>query len=106
MLLTEAELNLLSSLWLNPCARVRGQSLADFRSLDKGTGLEFSDYRDYMPGDDIRRLDLHQYQRNQRLVVRQYDQYESVSFQLVVDLSDSCANVGLINFMTIYLLLI
>jgi uncharacterized protein (DUF58 family) len=91
MLLSESELNLLLSLRLYPRARVQRQSLSDFRSLDKGAGLEFADYRQYVPGDDIRRLDWHHYQKSRRLLVRQYDQYESLSFNLVMDLSDSMA---------------
>lgn len=89
MLFTEAELSLLSSLRLFPRARVRRRVLSDFRSKDQGEGLEFADYRQYMSGDDIRRLDWHQYQKHGQLVVRQYEQHESVSFDLIVDVSDS-----------------
>jgi uncharacterized protein (DUF58 family) len=89
MLFTEAELDLLSSLRLLPRFRVRQQVLSDYRSKDQGEGLEFADYRQYISGDDIRRLDWHQYQKHGQLVVRQYEQHESVSFDLIVDVSDS-----------------
>jgi uncharacterized protein (DUF58 family) len=68
---------------------VRRRVLSDYRSRDQGEGLEFADYRQYMPGDDIRRLDWHQYQKHGQLVVRQYEPHESVSIDLIVDVSDS-----------------
>ena len=34
------------------------------RSVQKGTSAEFSDFREYMPGDDLRRLDWNVYARS------------------------------------------
>ena len=88
-LLTESELHMLSTLRLSRRVRVRGRAASEFRSSDKGMGLEFTDYRPYTPGDDIRGVDWHQYQKHKRLVVRQYERYESPVFDIIVDVSDS-----------------
>ena len=37
------------------------------RSVQKGTSAEFSDFREYMPGDDLRRLDWNVYARSERM---------------------------------------
>jgi uncharacterized protein (DUF58 family) len=94
MLLSESELNMLSTLRMQPRIKVRRQPLSDLRSQDMGAGLEFADYRQYMPGDDIRRLDWHQFQKHDKLVVRQYEQWEAASFNLLMDLSDSIVCCG------------
>jgi uncharacterized protein (DUF58 family) len=94
MFLSQTELNMLSSLRLQPRTKMRGQPLSDLRSLDLGAGLEFADYRQYVAGDDIRRLDWHQYQKHDKLVVRQYEQHEVASFNLLMDLSDSVVCCG------------
>ena len=42
------------------------------RSVQKGTSAEFSDFREYMPGDDLRRLDWNVYARSERMYIREY----------------------------------
>jgi hypothetical protein len=94
MLLSDSELHMLSRLRLQMRTKVSKQPFSDLRSADKGTGLEFADYRQYVQGDDIRRLDWHQFQKHNKLVVRQYEQYEAASFNLLMDLSDSIVCSG------------
>lgn len=40
---------------------------AEHRSREMGGGIEFRDYRNYLPGDDVRRVDWNLYQRSGRL---------------------------------------
>ena len=42
------------------------------KSTQKGSSTEFSDFREYMPGDDIRRIDWNAYGRLDRLYVKEY----------------------------------
>ncbi len=93
-ILNEHDLNQLSAIRLQPRNKPRNRPLADASSRDKGLGLEFNDYQPFGPGDDIRHLDLHHYNKNRKLVVRQYDQHESVHYHLVIDLSNSMACLG------------
>lgn len=94
MLLNEHELHSLSSLRLRPLTRPRRQSPADFSSHDKGLGLEFADYQLFQPGDDIRHVDWTHFHKDGRLVVRKYDQHETVAIHLMADLSASMACLG------------
>jgi len=54
-----------------------------------GFSVEFSDYRDYQPGDDLRRLDWRLYARSDRLCIKRYMQETNVRFYVVCDASAS-----------------
>lgn len=43
------------------------------RSRRRGSGIEFDGHRDYVPGDDLRRLDSRALLRHGRLLVRQFE---------------------------------
>ncbi len=59
--------------------------------LGRGTGssLEFQEYRQYMPGDDIRHIDWSTYARSDQLMVRLYREEISPRTQVFVDTSRS-----------------
>jgi uncharacterized protein (DUF58 family) len=59
-----------------------------------GFSVEFSDYRDYQPGDDLRHLDWRLFARSDRLCVKRYLQETNVRFYLVCDTSASMAYRG------------
>jgi uncharacterized protein (DUF58 family) len=54
-----------------------------------GTGMEFADHRDYVPGDDLRHLDWNLYGRLERPLVRLFDEDEDLPVYLLVDTSAS-----------------
>ena len=54
-----------------------------------GFSVEFSDYRDYQPGDDLRHVDWRLYARNDRLCIKRYMQETNVRFYIVCDTSAS-----------------
>lgn len=56
-----------------------------------GPGLEFSQYRGYQPGDDLRRVDWKLFARADRHWVREADTATSITVSLVVDTSASMA---------------
>lgn len=59
--------------------------------LGRGTGssLEFMDYRDYVPGDDLRHVDWRAYARTDQLKVRLFREETAPSLDVVVDTSAS-----------------
>jgi uncharacterized protein (DUF58 family) len=59
------------------------------RSKVKGVGLEFSQYRSYQPGDDLRWLDWKRYARSDRYYIRESEIETSISVRLLVDASRS-----------------
>jgi uncharacterized protein (DUF58 family) len=59
------------------------------KSTVKGPGLEFSQYRSYQPGDDLRWLDWRMYARSDRYYIRESEVETSISVRFLVDASAS-----------------
>jgi uncharacterized protein (DUF58 family) len=59
-----------------------------------GFSVEFSEYRDYQPGDDLRHLDWGLYARSDRLCIKKYTQETNVRFYVVCDTSASMSYRG------------
>jgi uncharacterized protein (DUF58 family) len=59
------------------------------RSQVKGVGLEFSQYRSYQPGDDLRWLDWKMYARSDRYYIRESEMETSISVRFLIDASNS-----------------
>jgi len=59
-----------------------------------GFSVEFSEYRDYQPGDDLRHLDWRVYARTDRLVVKKFEAETNTSIYLLCDTSGSMAYRG------------
>ncbi len=57
----------------------------------QGASLEFRDFRDYQPGDDLRRIDWNAFARSDRLTVRIYQEEISPHVDIVLDGSRSMA---------------
>ncbi|WP_211327039.1 DUF58 domain-containing protein [Chitinophaga flava] len=55
----------------------------------KGAGLEFSQYRSYQPGDDLRWLDWKMYARSDRYYIRESEMETSIDVGLLIDASNS-----------------
>jgi uncharacterized protein (DUF58 family) len=56
-----------------------------------GSSLEFMEHRDYVPGDDLRRLDWGAYARTDKLMVKQYREEVCPRLELLLDTSASMA---------------
>jgi uncharacterized protein (DUF58 family) len=59
-----------------------------------GSGLEFLDFRDYQPGDDIRHVDWRQTARRQQAVTRRFRNEAAADWFICVDCS---ASVGMVE---------
>lgn len=59
------------------------------KSSIKGPGLEFSQFRSYQPGDDLRWLDWKMYARSDRYYIRESEVETSISVKLLIDASGS-----------------
>ncbi len=59
------------------------------RSKKKGVSIEFADYRDYVPGDDLRFLDWNIYGRLERLFIKLFQEEEDLNVFFLVDSSES-----------------
>ena len=59
------------------------------KSVQKGFSAEFSDFREYMPGDDLRRMDWNVYARLDKLYVREYMEEKEAIVSVLIDTSAS-----------------
>jgi uncharacterized protein (DUF58 family) len=59
------------------------------KSNVKGQGLEFSQYRIYEPGDDLRWLDWKMYARSDRYYIRESEVDTSISVRFLIDATNS-----------------
>jgi uncharacterized protein (DUF58 family) len=66
-------------------------AIGERRSKKIGAGIEFAQYRDYEPGDDLRYVDRHVYARLGRLVVRQFHLEQRLRVSVLLDASTSMA---------------
>ena len=67
----------------------RGGRHAEHGSVQLGPGMEFRDFRAYMPGDDIRRIDWNLYRRSGRLFLRLFEEERDLPVYILLDCSDS-----------------
>jgi uncharacterized protein (DUF58 family) len=68
---------------------VEGAINGQHRSPFHGFNIEFAQYRDYTPGDDLRRLDWRVFARSDRHYIKQYEEESNVKVTFVVDASAS-----------------
>jgi len=63
--------------------------IGEHRSRRQATSFEFADYRRYVPGDDIRRIDWNAYGRLEELFVKLTEAKEDLPIHLLLDCSRS-----------------
>lgn len=89
MLFDESSLRKLQQLTL-VTSRVRAGALrGERRSLKRGAGLEFADFRDYVHGDDLRRVDWNVYARLDRPYIKLREEEEDLAIHILIDASQS-----------------
>jgi uncharacterized protein (DUF58 family) len=69
----------------------RGSLMAQRRTMQLGTGIEFADHREYYPGDDYRYLDWNLYARHGELLLKRFQEEEDLHVYFLVDCSRSMA---------------
>jgi uncharacterized protein (DUF58 family) len=67
----------------------RGQMKGERRSPRKGQSVEFADFRNYVPGDDIRFIDWNTYARLEKLFLKLFLEEEDLHFYALLDASPS-----------------
>ncbi|MBA4056834.1 MAG: DUF58 domain-containing protein, partial [Marivirga sp.] len=61
------------------------------KSQTVGSGQEFSQYRSYEPGDDLRQLDWKMYARSERYYIKQAEIETNITVKFIIDASESMA---------------
>src|SRR5689334_24823304 len=65
----------------------RGRMKGERRSKRKGQSVEFADFRQYVPGDDLRSLDWNLYARLDKLIIKLFLEEEDLHFCTLIDAS-------------------
>jgi len=89
LLFDTAFLSKLEQLHLLSKKLLRSQHRAERPSRQIGSSLEFADYRNYAPGDDLRGVDWNIYGRLEKLSVKLFEQEQDLPVYLLVDASES-----------------
>lgn len=90
-ILDNETLNKIQSLSLQFKMPVSGQAAGNRKSRSKGSSVEFSDFREYVPGDDFRRVDWNAYGRFDKLYVKLFMEEREAPVQIFLDTSISMA---------------
>ena len=88
-MLSEAFLQRLDALQLAMRAPARGGAGGLRRSRALGSSVEFSDFREYAPGDDLRRVDWNAYARFDRLFLKLFMEEQETTVHILLDCSPS-----------------
>src|SRR3954470_14606197 len=90
-LLKPEVLNSVNGLELVARIVVEGFMSGSNQSQTIGSGQEFSQYRNYEPGDDLRQLDWKMYARSERYYIKQADVETNITVRFMIDASRSMA---------------
>ena len=61
------------------------------KSPHRGSSVEFAEYRNYVPGDDIRRLDWRVFGRTDRFYLKEFEAETNLRLYVILDCSQSMA---------------
>lgn len=82
-------LSRLSAIPLHARFAMQGNVSGRHTSPHRGSSVEFAEYRKYVPGDDLRRLDWRAYGRTDRYYVKEFEADTNLRCCLIVDTSGS-----------------
>jgi uncharacterized protein (DUF58 family) len=82
-------LNRLMHLTLMARSPMEGSVSGLHKSPHRGSSVEFAEYRNYVPGDDIRRLDWRVFARTDRFFLKEYEAETNLRCYFVLDASGS-----------------
>lgn len=73
---------------------MEGSVSGHHRSPHRGSSVEFAEYRNYVPGDDIRRLDWRVFARTDRYYLKEFEAETNLRCYVVLDCSGSMGFEG------------
>jgi len=88
-LLTPELLRRLEQLQLLAARRAKSTARGERRSKARGQSVEFADYRNYVAGDDFRRLDWNLFGRLDKLFLKLYEEERELPVRIFLDASES-----------------
>lgn len=79
----------------SPRHMVTGAYAGRHASPQRGHSVEFADYREYMPGDEVGDVDWKLYGRSDKLFIKLFEHYSDMSVTLLIDGSASMRYAGI-----------
>lgn len=83
------EIALLKKIRLETGKKINTMFAGEYRSAFRGYGLSFDSVREYIPGDEVRRIDWNVSARMNHLFIKEYIEERELSVVFMVDLSGS-----------------
>ncbi len=68
---------------------VSALNLGDYKSVIKGQGMTFSDFREYVPGDDVRNISWSLIAKTGKPYVKQFEEERELNLYFLMDMSYS-----------------
>jgi len=93
--LQPADLRSLSHVSFSSRRAIEGLYAGKHRTTQRGHSIEFRDYRQYNPGDDVTRLDWKVLGRTDKLFIKLFEHQADLRVHLLIDASSSMAFRGL-----------
>lgn len=84
----------LGTMRLSTKSKLRGQHKGSHRSSRFGASMDFSDYRTYHMGDDVRQIDWNVFARSEKYYIKRFLDEQEMRVHLVVDATKSMATEG------------
>lgn len=88
-IIDQAFMQLVQTLTLQINLSLKNGNLGNKRSSAKGSSVEFSDYREYIPGDDFRRIDWNAIARFEKVFIKLFMEEQESPVTLFLDRSTS-----------------
>ena len=73
-------------------SKIRGHHKGSNRSRRFGSSMDFSDFREYHPGDDVRHIDWNVYARTERVYIKRFLDEQEMRVHVMIDGSKSMKN--------------
>ncbi len=70
-------------------SKLRGQHKGSHRSMRMGSSLDFSDYREYHPGDDVRQIDWNVFARSNKYYIKRFLDEQEMRVHILLDSTKS-----------------
>lgn len=83
------EIAILKKIRLETGKKINTMFAGEYRSAFRGHGLSFDSVREYIPGDEVRRIDWNVSARMNHLFIKEYIEERELSVVFMVDLSGS-----------------
>lgn len=88
-IIDQSFLEMLKTMSLRIQLTLKNGNLGNKRSRSTGSSVEFSDYKEYLPGDDFRRIDWNAYGRFEKVYVKLFMQEQESPVSIFLDSSAS-----------------